>query len=970
MLTRTFQITAWVTLLAAAPPGIGIAMMGDHRRARIIVLQELCLLAALWLNRLKKLEWAGRVAAIGVLATATLMVAGSPDGFHDVALLVFPGAVILAALLADFRFYCAFAGLTLVIVIALAAERADAVALWFAPAILVAIATGVGLMTRGAWDCAAAGHAASKRLQFQMDRMPLAYIAWDREFRITEWNHAAERIFGWSAEEANGRHGYLLVPLDIRSRMDPVWGKLLEGDETSYSLNENITKDGKRLLCEWFNTSVRDDSGHVTEVLSIVHDITAQRNLEAARTQSEEQFRQVWENSRDGMRLSDPEGRVLRVNSAYCQLVNKSRQELEGSLLTAIHAAHAQTSRLETYRRRVRQREIASRMERPIELWDGRTIWMDVSNSIIESSQGARVLSIFRDVTARKLDEARLNEAVLTAEAANRSKSEFLANMSHEIRTPMNGVIGMTGLLLDTDLSEDQRRYGEIVRSSGESLLGIINNVLDFSKIEAGKLELETLDFDLQILLDDFVATLAVLASGKGLELICSIDHAVPIQLRGDPGRLLQILNNLVGNAVKFTDKGDVVVSVSLQEESGTECLLRFSVRDTGIGIPGDKIGKLFAGFSQVDASTTRKYGGTGLGLAISKQLAALMGGNIGAESEDGAGSEFWFTVRMVKQPLGVQTTGRPPAGLLGVRTLIVDDNATSRRVLSALMTKWGMRPEEAGDGPSAIQALHMALEENDPFRVALIDKHMPGTDGEALGQIINSDQRVADARLVLLTTLGAGVDTGHFEAIGFKGHARKPIQQRELLAALSRVLTDAPRPVAKSILPHDLDNQWSQIITGVKALILVVDDNIINQKVAMGILKKLGLRADAVADGAEAVRALESIPYDLVLMDIQMPVMDGIEATRQIRDAHSAVLDHDVPIIAMTAYAMPGDRQRFLDSGMNDYVPKPVSVQSLTAALTRWLAKKGSGRGRANTTETVVPHVDISIPALIELVS
>src|SRR5450432_4559257 len=397
-LARTFRICAWVTLLGGVPPGIAVALLGDHRRALIIVFQELCLLAALVLNRLNKLEWAARVAALGLLTSATLMVAGSPDGFHDVGLLIFPGALIVSALLADWRFHIAFAALTLVIVICLAAARADAVTLWCAPAILIAIATGAGLMTRGAWDSLAASQAAIRRLRFQVDRMPLAFIAWDSAFRIVEWNHAAERIFGWSAAEAKSRHADLIVPPEIRPMVEAVWAKLLEGDETSYSLNENIAKDGKRLLCEWFNTPVRDGAGQVAEVLSMVHDITEQRNLEAARIHSQEQLRQVWENSRDGMRLSDPDGSVLQVNAAYCQLVGKSRQELEGGLLTAIHAAPVQARRLETYRRRVRDRAIDGRMERPIELWDGRAIWMDVSNSIIESPQGPLVLSIFRAV--------------------------------------------------------------------------------------------------------------------------------------------------------------------------------------------------------------------------------------------------------------------------------------------------------------------------------------------------------------------------------------------------------------------------------------------------------------------------------------------------------------------------------------------------------------------------------------------
>jgi PAS domain S-box-containing protein len=319
VLARIFRISAWVTLVAAAPPCMAMVMLGDHRRARIIACQEICILAALWLNGLGKLEWAARIASLGIFTSAMLMISGSRDGFHDVALLILPGVLFVAAL-ADFRYYVAFAGLSVAIVTAVAARRADAVTLWCAPAILIATATWVGVMTRGSWSCAAAAHTANKRLQFQVDWMPLGYIAWDREFRITEWNRAAERIFGWAAGEAKGKPGYLLVPADVHPHLNGVWARLLEGDETCYSLNENIAKDGRRLLCEWFNTAIRDDSGQVAEVLSMVRDMSAQRKLEAERSHSEEQLHQVWENSRDGMRLTDPDGRVVRVNAAYCQV--------------------------------------------------------------------------------------------------------------------------------------------------------------------------------------------------------------------------------------------------------------------------------------------------------------------------------------------------------------------------------------------------------------------------------------------------------------------------------------------------------------------------------------------------------------------------------------------------------------------------------------------------------------------------
>ncbi len=555
----------------------------------------------------------------------------------------------------------------------------------------------------------------------------------------------------------------------------------------------------------------------------------------------------------------------------------------------------------------------------------------------IISAEEESLLALFSqllvNINRRVRSETLLDIEKNKAQAANQAKSEFLANMSHEIRTPLNGVLGMNTLLMDTDLTDEQKGFVKTVRSSGEALLTIINDILDFSKIEAGKLELEEIRFNLQVTLDDFAEIMAIKAEEKGLEFICAAAPDVPSVLEGDPGRVRQILVNLAGNAIKFTSKGEVSVTVAVQSETEESIKLRFSVKDTGIGIAADKLDVLFESFTQADSSTTREFGGTGLGLAISKQLSELMGGEIGVLSKPGEGSEFWCTANFKKAEESDQEIPSTKT-LKGTRILIVDDNFTNREILSIQFKAWGMISEEAQDAPEALRILYDSLKNDDPFQMAVIDMQMPGMDGETLGKILQSDDKLRSVRLLMMTSMGMRGDSKRMKEIGFSGYLTKPVRQSELFEALAVILGYSKKSSGKTLVTrHSLSEMKLE-----KYRVLLAEDNITNQMVAMGILKKTGIRVDAVANGREAVLALEQRPYDMVFMDVQMPIMDGLEATRTIRNSNSSVRDRDIPIIAMTAHAMQGDREICIQAGMNDYIPKPINPADVSEALKKWL--------------------------------
>ena len=782
-----------------------------------------------------------------------------------------------------------------------------------------------------------------------IERIPaIAYLQEPGEpSRTTYVSPHYERVLGYTPEEALGEpdHWVKITHPDDRARVEDEDRRTNETGEPFAMEYRQFAKDGRTVWIRDEAVLVRDEAGGALHWLGIQTDITG-------RKEAEERYRTLVERLPVVTFLdrADDSGESLYVSPQIETMLGYTPEEWTAGRLwrERLHPDDRERVLASDERFEVQGEPVDE--EYRLLAKDGSVVWVWEETVLVRDEAGEPqfVQGIMSDVTERKRAEDEMRKAREAAEDANRAKSQFLANMSHEIRTPMNGVIGMTDLLLDSGLSEDQRELAETVRSSGEHLLSVINDILDFSKIEAGRVEIETIDFDLRVLAEHTAGLLAEVAQKKGLELVGSVGPEVPTVLRGDPGRLRQILVNLLSNAVKFTGEGEVVLRVALVGEAAHAATIRFEVSDTGIGMSEEQIGRLFSAFTQADASTTRRYGGTGLGLAISRQLVELMGGEMGVESEPGRGSAFWFDLPLGRQPETGPAARRQPAALRGLRNLralVVDDNGTNRRVLCEQLSAWGVVTGAAEDGAGALRRLRSAAKSGEPYDVALLDLQMPGMDGMELASRIKADPLVSSARLLLLTSVGVRGDRAESLRTGIEAYLVKPVRQSDLHDALATVMAtsdeDKDGGEERLVTSHSLREARAG-----RPWVLVAEDNPVNQLVARKMLEKLGCRVEVAADGVEALAALSSGgPYSAVFMDVQMPNMDGHEATAEIRRRESEEGRPPVPIVAMTANAMEGDREEALRVGMDDYVTKPVTSEALEAVIVRWLPENG-GKG------------------------
>jgi PAS domain S-box-containing protein len=749
---------------------------------------------------------------------------------------------------------------------------------------------------------------------------------------ITSWNRGAEVIFGYRAEEIMGKPVSLLTGPEHVDELTAILDRVRQGEKITHFETVRVRKDGCRINVSLTISPIRNAAREVVGASIIARDITEHKRYEESLHASEQRYRQLFERNLAGVYRVTLEGRLLDCNDACWRIFGytSASEMLEHRAADFYPDPRAR----EEFLSRLKEHGVLTNFEHCLQRKDGSPLWILENATLVPSGDGgeAQIEGTLIDISNRRQAEVELRQAKEAAEGASRAKSEFLAVMSHEIRTPMNGIIGMTELALDTPLSREQREYLDSVKESADTLLTLINDVLDFSKIEAGRLSLDFSEFDLQDTLSNTMRALATRADEKGLELTWETMPALPARLVGDPGRLRQVLLNLVGNGIKFTERGEVDLRVESESQGEDWIVLHFCVSDTGIGIPRDKQQRVFEAFMQADSSTTRKYGGTGLGLAISSRLVELMGGRIWLESESHKGSRFHFTAKfgLVKR---VQPQPAPltEVSLQGTPVLVIDDNATNRRILEAMLKCWLMQPTSAEGGPQGLEEMRRTRNVGRTFPLIILDAQMPGMDGFMVVEKLKQDPTLAGSAIMMLTSAGQRGDAARCRELGISAYLVKPIRQSELLEAILLVLG---QPGQKQDHPG-LITRHTIRESRRKLRILVAEDNAINRELVVRLLQKHGHTVMAVTTGREAVELLDkdAANCDVALMDVEMPDMDGFQATAIIREKEKISGKH-IPIIAMTAYAMKGDRERCLAAGMDGYVPKPIRHQELFDAI------------------------------------
>ena len=783
---------------------------------------------------------------------------------------------------------------------------------------------------------------------FSLNSVGIGTCEWAVTERTMQWDSQMHVLFGLEPGLFSGRYDDFLALVDSSDRdrlTREIATGLGQGGDFGCGLQIALpsTRATRSLEMRFKVRPEAEDKARY--IMVFCWDVRECHRITEALVSEQHLLSALMNNLPDLIYFKDRESRFTAVNQMFLSRAGmKNHSEIIGKTDKDLYAEEHALAALAD-----EQEIIATGM--PIvgveekETWpDGRETW--VSTTKVPWSDGrGHVIGTFglsRDITERKQADENLKIAQEAAEKAGRAKSEFLANMSHEIRTPMNGVIGMTDLLLASKLDSQQREFAETIRASGEALLTILNDILDFSKIEAGKLAFENFDFDLVEIVESTLGLLAAAAYGKAVELVCEIAADVPSGLRGDSGRLRQILTNLVGNAIKFTEKGEVVLRLKLASQTETHATIRFDIEDTGIGIAPAAQSDLFQVFSQADGSTTRRYGGTGLGLAIAKHLVAMMEGQIGVESQSGEGSTFWFTAQFEKQ--GPDSPRQDDQDLPAARVLVVDDNATNREILFHQLLSWKLQPDRAASGVEALELIRVAAAGGKPYSLALLDVQMPEMDGFMLARAIKTDPTIAKTPLIVLTSLGQSLTTADLNDIGIEAYLVKPVRQSRLRECMTKVLGNAGSEniASERVVPASTLNFSEPNLPVEKARILLAEDNRVNQKVALAQLRNLGYNANAVANGLEVLEAMQRISYDIVLMDCQMPEMDGYQATQALRRQEQS-LEEPCPwrvpvyVIAMTANAMEGEREKCLAMGMDDYLSKPVRTGELQTALERW---------------------------------